>query len=79
LKGGFNMDYYEETLNMIEERKNYIAEKFKTECIRLLKSGAVDKENHSRGLLFGVAIENIADGYLRGERKTKNYKNLRCF
>lgn len=74
--------FYEETLKMIEERKYEIAEQFKTECLKLLNSGALDKEYHSRGLLFGVAVENIADDYLRPFVKgyeEKEYKNLKCF
>ena len=74
-----NKTYYEETLEMIQERKQELAEAFEAECNRLLNSGALDKESHSRGLLFGVAVENISDNYLRGERKNKDYKNLKCF
>jgi ATP-dependent protease Clp ATPase subunit len=73
------MSYYEETLQLIETRKGEIADKFAEECKKLLRSGAVDKESHNRGLLFGVAIENIADDYLFGERKGKEYRNLKCF
>lgn len=73
------MSYYEETLQIIEERKEDIAAKFVEECKKLLKSGAIDRESHNRGLLFGVAVENIADNFLRGERKSKEYKNLKCF
>ena len=51
--------------------------KFVEEVRRLLKSGAVDPENHSRGLLFGVALENLADDFLRGERKSREYRNLK--
>ena len=72
-------NFYKETLQMIEERKHEIAEQFQVECLRLLNSGALDKEYHSRGLLFGVAIDNIADNYLRGERDKEDYKNLKCF
>lgn len=71
--------YYEETLEMIQERKQELAEAFEKECIKLLNSGALDKESHNRGMLFGVAIENIADNYLRGEKKKSDYKNLKCF
>jgi hypothetical protein len=74
-----NMSYYDETLQMIEERKEEIAAMFAAECKKLLASGAIDRESHNRGLLFGVALENIADNYLRGERKSSSYKNLKCF
>ena len=71
--------YYNETLAIIAKRKQEIADKFEQECLHLLKSGAIERDSHNRGLLFGVAIENIADGYLRGERTKKEYKNLKRF
>lgn len=71
--------YYDETLEMIKLRKYEIAERFEKECLHLLRSGCIDKQNHNRGLLFGVAVENIADNYLSGERNTSNYKNMKRF
>lgn len=71
------MTYYEETLQMIEERKEEIAEAFQKECLRLLKSGALDRQDHKRGLLFGVALENISENYT--PVKNKEYKNLKAF
>ena len=47
------------------------------ELKRLLSSGAVDQEFHSRGMLYGVALENVADNYVRGERKSRDYRNLK--
>jgi len=73
------MSYKEETLQIAQERAQDIAEKFYQEVEHLLNSGAVDSEDHNRGLLFGVALENIADGFLRGERKTNSYRNLKHF
>jgi len=73
------MNYKEETMEIAEKRAEELKEKFLQEVKHLLNSGAVDLENHNRGLLFGVAIENIADRYLRSERKSKEYKNLKCF
>jgi hypothetical protein len=73
------MNYKEETLMIAEERAESLKEKFMEEVKHLLNSGAINSENHSRGILFGVALENIADGYLRGERKGKEYKNLKYF
>ena len=49
------------------------------EVIRLLNSGAVGKSSHSRAMIIGVALENIADNYLRGDRKMKDYLNLKKF
>ena len=74
-----SLTYYQETFEMIIEKKYEIAEKFEKECMRLLKSGGIDRESHSRGLLFGMALENMADNYLMGDRKTKEYKNLKHF
>lgn len=73
------MSFKEETLKLTQERAQNIAEKFVYEVQHLLNSGAVDSEDHNRGLLFGVAIENIADGFLSGKRTTKEYKNLKHF
>jgi hypothetical protein len=73
------MSFKEETLEMTERRGQELTELFIKEVNRLLNSGTVDSESHNRALLFGVAIENIADNFLRGERKSKEYKNLKCF
>jgi len=78
-KGVLKMTYKEETLKIAEKRAKEIAEKFMEEVKHLLASGGIDSEDHNRGLLFGVALENIADGFLRGERKSKSYKNLKHF
>lgn len=69
-------NYFDETLEMITKKKLEIAEKFENECVRLLGSGALDKNSHSRAVLFGVALENIADGY---RDNSKEWKNLRHF
>jgi hypothetical protein len=73
------MNQYEiETMKIA--KNTCIQEKFISEVNRLLKSGCIDPEsNYSRGLLFGVALENVADGWLQGKRKTKEYRNMKCF
>ena len=72
--------YAAETLIMAEERTRKLAAEVLVEVDRLLRSGAVDPDDHNRGLLFGVAIENIADRWLGNtERKSKAYRNLKCF
>lgn len=43
---------------------------------RLIKSGMINQDDHSRAMVIGVALENIADNYLRGYRKTKEYRNM---
>lgn len=73
------MNYKEETLNLAKERSQELADQFYNEVLHLLNSGAVDSENHNRNLLFGVAIENCADGFLNKKRKSEEYKNLKCF
>ena len=73
------MKYSEETMEIAKERAEQIREQFLEEVERLLRSGAVDPESHNRGLLFGVALENVADRFIRGERKSKAYKNLTRF
>lgn len=61
---------------LIDRTADSLSAKFKDEVKRILSSGAVDPSSISRGLLFGVALENIADAYLRGSRKTSEYRNL---
>lgn len=70
--------YLTETVVIAKQRARDISAQFEIEVLRLLYSGAVDQENHNRGLLFGVALENIADSFIRS-RKDKHYKNLKCF
>jgi hypothetical protein len=73
-------DWAQETLRLAERWSADIGEKFNAEVNRLITSGAIDTlAGCSRGLLFGVALENLADNYLRGERKTKAYLNLKRF
>lgn len=67
----------EETLKIAEERAEDIKRQFISEVNRLLNSGAIDPENHNRGILFRVAIENIADGFKHAN--TAEYSNLKHF
>jgi hypothetical protein len=71
--------YADETMEIAITRGEELQTKFVEEVRRLLKSGAVDGESHSRGLLYGVALENLADDFLRSERKNEEYKNLKHF
>lgn len=69
-----------ETIEIADKASEGIAQKFKEEVQRLLSSGALDPDDHHRGILFGTALENLADCYLRGgERKTREYRNLKHF
>ena len=72
-------EYERETLTLAQKQSISLADKFMHEVQRLLDSGAVDRDDHHRGLLFGVALENVADGWLRGERCSSTYKNLKRF
>lgn len=69
--------FADETLRIAREFD--INVRFVEEVQRLLRSGAVDREDHHRGMLFGVAVENVADNWLRGERTKADYKNLKKF
>ena len=47
------------------------------EVYHLVTSGAVDQEFHDRGTIYAVALENVAKSYLRGEQKSRDYRNLK--
>lgn len=68
-----------ETRTIARKRISTIRKEVLTEVDRLLRSGAVDADDHNRGLLLGVAVENIADKWLSGERRKADYRNLKCF
>lgn len=65
--------------NLTEARANRLPADFLEEVNKLVKSGGFDTERDSVSLLFGVALENLADNFLRGYKGTKQYKNLRRF
>jgi hypothetical protein len=71
--------YREETQRLARQRAEDIKNGFIAEVLRLLDSGGIDPDSHSRGLLFGVALENLADAFLRGEKTGKAYRHLRRF
>ena len=52
---------------------------FVNEVKRILNSGCVDPESHNRGLIYGIALENLADEDLSGEKSKKEYKNIKRF
>ena len=68
-----------ETRKIARERTRDLRAKVLEEVDRLLRSGAVNPDDHSRGLLLGVAVENIAERWLSGERKKADYRNLKRF
>jgi len=74
----YKYTYDADTLTLANKRADEIAEKFKAEVQHLINSGALDT-CYSRGLLFGVALENVADNFLRGERNAASYRNLKRF
>ena len=67
-----------ETIKIARVRAKDIEKQFIAEVKRLTTTGAVTDDT-SRALIFGVAVENIADGFLFGDRKTASYRNLRHF
>jgi len=69
--------FYNETLQMIEENRLKTGSLVANECIRLLNSGAIDKNYHSRSDLFKAAFQSIADSYWISN--AKDYHNLRKF
>lgn len=73
------MDYRDETIMIAKKAAPLIATKFIEEVQRLLASKGVDPDDHHRGMLFGVALENVADAYIRDMRKTGDYKNIKRF
>lgn len=68
--------FYRETMEIV--KKANIQQKFEDEVERILISGAIDMDaGCHRGILFGVALQNVAGNYVRGEEKSWIYKNLR--
>jgi len=65
-------------LSIANLRARDISAKFLEEVESLLNKGAID-DSTPLNLVFGVALENIADCYLRGDKKTATYRNLRRF
>lgn len=53
--------------------------KIDAEVNRLLRSGAFSDSDHNRALVIGVALENLADNYMRDMRKSTDYKNAKRF
>ena len=64
-----------DTYQHAKREAGQLSDKFMAEVIRLV----LDKNTNdvSLGLIFGVALENIADNYLRGDRSTKQYKQVK--
>jgi hypothetical protein len=69
----------QETVGLAARQAAVLEGKFLDEVQRLLRSGAVDDATCSRSLLFGVALENLADSYLGRDKSSREYRNLRRF
>ena len=68
--------FYKETMAII--KKANIQQKLEDEVERILNSSAIDMdEGCHRGILIGIALQNIAANYVRGEEKSWTYKNLK--
>ena len=69
-------DFYKETIQLAKKRT--IQQDFEAEVARLLNSGAIDMERGChRGILFGIALQNIAANYVRGEDRHPDYRNIK--
>ena len=68
--------FYKETMGII--KKVNIQQKLEDEVERILNSGAIDmEEGCHRGILIGIALQNIAANYVRGEERHFDYKNIK--
>lgn len=68
--------FYKETMKFAQLTN--AQQKFEDEVRRLLDSGAIDmNEGCHRGILFGIALQNVAANYVRGEDRHFDYKNLK--
>ena len=68
--------FYKETMDIV--RNKNIQQKFEDEVERILNSGAIDmEEGCHRGILIGIALQNIAANYVRGEERHFDYKNIK--
>lgn len=70
-------NFADETILISQDRALDITKAFLVEVERIVRSGGVDPEDHNRAMVFGVALENIADAYLRGDRNTPEYRNMK--
>lgn len=68
----------EELKILLDQNAARVAAAIGPEVKHLISSGACD-DTTALNLIIGVALENIADGYLAGSRKTKAYRNLKRF
>lgn len=77
--------YESETIDIAVLRAEEIKGQFLKEVRRLLATGAIDREHHDRRILFGVALQNITDGFMplggskEGREGFKVWNNLRRF
>jgi len=73
--------HMDETIRIAEEISRDLGPTFYAEVRRLLDSGAVDKNNHYRGAIFAVALENMANNFMRSQMGAafREYENLQKF
>ena len=72
-------EYDVETMRIAEVRAAEISAQFLSRTRMLIDAGCLQESGYSRGVLFGAVLEDIADGFIRGERKTETYKNIKKF
>lgn len=73
---GFGEGYEKRTLELAKERAGQIAERFQSEVKLLLQHPEVDPHRHNRGMLFGIALEKVADKLILN-RNDPFYRKLR--
>ena len=72
-------NFSDETMKIARDTAQSLGDRFLIEVERILNSAGLDQDCHSRCLVFGVALENMADNYIRGDKNTNSYKNLKRF
>lgn len=67
-----------EIKKQVEEDAKDIAKRFEASVQYLLRSGAIDMESDRIPLntIYAVALKNVASGYLRGRKDTREYRAL---
>ena len=71
------MTYKEETMALASDRAKEIATKFVEEVAGLLAGDNIDPNDHHRGILFGVALENIADLFIGRRTGNRTYRSMK--
>lgn len=60
----------------IDETTAYVAKLFRTELERVETAAAKNDVGAGRNILIAVALQNLADNFVRGERNSKAYNEV---